>query len=189
MAGQCRAFYRRSSRILALLFGWVGSLSAASWSSLAHAYEDQASLDLALGGTLTANAESLGVAGSEFAAGGALGVSDLFLLRAQLGYLALFDSGKPQHTGRARVEAAYLIDVLKVVPFFGLGADLWLYRSQVDDSWRARPGGHLLLGVDYLWSRTWTLGADLRFGLVIEPGHVASANEVQLRLSRMFDLF
>jgi hypothetical protein len=184
MARHCKAFLLVLARSSALLVVCV-----CVWSGRAMAYEDQASLDLALGATLTAGAETLALAGPEVAAGGSLGLSDLFVLRGQLGYSPLFDPGQVQHVGRARVEAAYLLDVLKFVPFFGLGASLWLYRSSENDTFLVRPGGHLLLGLDYLWSRSWTLGVDVRIGLVIEPSDVASANEAQLRLSRMFDLF
>jgi len=184
MARHCKAFPTG----VALLAGLI-TVCACVWSERALAYEDQASLDLAVGGTVTAGAETLARGGPEISAGGALGLSDLFVLRAQLGYSPLFGSGRVQQVGRARVEAAYLLDVLKVVPFVGLGVNLWLYRSTENDSFQARPGGHLLVGLDYLWSRSWTVGLDVRVGMVFEPGHVASATEAQLRLSRMFDLF
>ena len=59
-----------------------------------------------------------------------------------------------QHLGRLRVEALYLLDVLKVVPFLGLGASL---TNNPDDSapLPVRVGGHLVFGVDYLVSRSW----------------------------------
>jgi hypothetical protein len=142
---------------------------------------------MAAGLTVTAGAETLGRLGPEISVGGAIGLSDLFLLRAQLGYLPLFDAGEVQQVGRARVEAAYLLDVLKLVPFFGLGASLWLYRD--GDPVVVRPGGHLLVGLDYLWTRTWTVGVDVRIGLVLDSGQAASATEGQLRISRMFELF
>jgi len=181
MARHCKAFPNGSRLLLAL---WL-----CGWSASARAYEDQASLDVGLGGVVTAGAASLAKGGPELSAGGALGLSDLFVLRAQGGYAPLFRAGHVQQVGRVRLEAAYLLDVLRVVPFFGLGANLWLYRSRVNDDFQARPGGHVLVGLDYLWSRSWTLGLDVRIGLVFEPGKVVSANEAQLRLSRMFDLF
>lgn len=184
MARHCKAFSIPASTLAALIL-----VCGCVWTERARAYEDQASLDLAVGGTLTAGAETLAQGGPEVSVGATFGLSDLFLLRGQLGYAPLFESGTVQQTGRARVEAAYLLDVLKVVPFFGLGANLWLYRGIQDDAFQVRPGGHLLVGLDYLWSRTWTLGLDVRVGLVLEPSHVASVTEAQLRLSRMFDLF
>ncbi|MFT3921767.1 MAG: hypothetical protein QM778_04470 [Myxococcales bacterium] len=181
MARHCKAFRIGSALVVAL---WC-----CAWSGSARAYEDQASLDLAVGGALTAGAETLARGGPEVSAGGALGLSDLFFLRAQGGYLPLFGDGKAQQVGRVRLEAAYLLDVLRVVPFFGVGANLWLYRSKLDDAFEARPGAHILLGLDYLWSRSWSVGLDVRIGIILEPGNVASANEAQLRCSRMFDLF
>lgn len=151
----------------------------------AHAYEEQASLDFTAGALFVPGAKLPG-AGGELALGGALGISDMFVARALFGYAALFEAGEVTNLGRARVEAAYLVDVLQVVPFFGLGASLWLYR---EGGFQARPGGHVLVGLDYLWSRSWTLGLDVRVGVLFEPGKVSNATDVQLRISRMFDLF
>jgi hypothetical protein len=152
----------------------------------ARAYEEQASLDLTAGALFVPGAKLPG-AGAEVALGGALGISDMFVARALFGYAALFESGEVTNLGRARVEAAYLLDVLQVVPFFGLGASLWLYREA--SAFQARPGVHALVGLDYLWSRTWTFGLDVRVGVLFEPGKVSNATDVQLRISRMFDLF
>jgi hypothetical protein len=164
-----------------------GLLCGLVWSAPARAYEDQASLDLSAGPAILAHSRTLNPVGPELAAGGALGISDLFVARAQLAYAALFDHGSVQSVGKFRAEAAYLLDVLKFVPFFGGGGSLWLYSDA--GSVKVRPALHLLVGVDYLWSRQWTVGLDFRTGILFEPGNVASATDVQLRVSRMFDLF
>jgi hypothetical protein len=118
--------------------------------------------------------------------GAALGLSDMFVLRGAVGYAGLFEAGVQAQGGRARAELAYLIDVLRWVPYFGVGASLWLHDH---DGLQVRPAGHVLFGLDFLYNRTWTLGIDLRTGLILEPEGLSSASEAQLRLSRMFDLF
>jgi hypothetical protein len=170
-----------------------GLLAALCWSCLlgssgtARAYEDQASLDLASGALVTAGARHLHQAGPSVSLGGTLGLGESYLVRGQLAYLPLFEHGSLQNVGRFLVEGAYAFDVLKLVPFVGVGASLWLYEPV--GSWTVRPAAHVLLGFDYLWSRALSLGFDLRVGAVFERSHVASATEAQVRLSRMFDLF
>lgn len=171
-----------------LRFGLTTLLMTWLWTASSSAYEDQLSLDAASGFSATARARSLGQIGPEVSLGATVGVSQAFILRGQAGYAALFDGGRVQHTGRVRAEGAYLLDVLKVVPMVGLGTSLWIY--DVDHRIHARPAIHALLGFDYLWSRSLTVGMDLRAGLLIEPSaHLAGAFECQLRLSRMFDRF
>jgi hypothetical protein len=165
----------------------LGLLCGLVWGGRARAYEEQAALELSSGLNVLASSDTLNPVGPEIALGGAVGISDLFVARGQFGYAALFEHGSVQSVGKARVEAAYLVDVLKVVPFFGLGGSLWLYSDA--GAVRLRPGAHILVGLDYLWSRAWTLGLDFRTGVLVEPDHVASATDVQLRISRMFDLF
>lgn len=153
----------------------------------ARAYEEQASLDLALGCVGIAATETLPAAGPTLDIGGALGISDFLVLRSAVGYAPLLDGRDTVHTGRARVEAAYLIDVLQWVPFFGLGAGLWGYGRA--SGFGVRPQGHVLFGIDYLWNRSWTVGVDVRTGGLLQRGEVAWYTEGQLRISRMFELF
>jgi hypothetical protein len=163
----------------------LGLLCGAAWALPARAYEEQASLDVAVGADLLPQSDTLRSVGPTLDVGASLGLSDMFVLRGALGYALQIESGV-QHVGRARVEAAYLIDVLRYVPFFGVGASLWLYDA---DGITARPAGHVVLGLDFLANRTWTVGLDLRTGLLWEDGGLSSVSEAQLRLSRMFDRF
>jgi hypothetical protein len=151
-----------------------------------RAYEEQASVDgaagagLLPGSTLPAFAPSADL-------GAAMGLSDMFVLRGAVGYAGLVEAERrTRHAGRARAELAYLIDVLRWVPYFGAGGSLWA----LDDGGLAvRASAHVLFGLDFLYDRSWTFGIDLRTGIFWEPLGVSSMSEAQLRLSRMFDLF
>lgn len=154
---------------------------------LARAYEEQVSADLALGyGVLSANPTlPLHLTGVD--AGAAVGMSDWLVARVGLGYATLLGGDEALHVGRGRLELAYVLDVVQWVPLFGLGGGLWA----LDDAsgLRMRPTGHLWLGVDYLASREWTIGVDVRSGGLWQRGELSSFTEAQVRFSRMFELF
>ncbi|MEY4514361.1 MAG: hypothetical protein RLZZ450_6483 [Pseudomonadota bacterium] len=158
----------------------------------AHAYDEQASLDLALGYALTVQ-DDTSTQGASVDVGASLGLSDAVVARATLGYATLVEpryaEREVSHLGRLRVEGLYLLDVLKVVPFFGLGVTLT--NSPHDAAaLPVRPGGHLLFGVDYLASRSWIVGVDVRSALLFEgDGHRLNATDVALRVSRLFETF
>jgi hypothetical protein len=143
----------------------------------ARAYDEQGSLDGALGYALLAREDAPTRHGAGVDLGASLGVSDSVMLRGTLGYALLADGSRH-----------YLLDVLKLVPFFGLGATLTTAQHTRQDV-PLRPGVHLVLGLDYLASRAYTVGLDIRSGILFESGHLLNATDVSLRLSRMFELF
>lgn len=166
-----------------------GLLPALLGGQTAHAYEEQASLDGSLGYALIVPDSDLPAHGAVIDLGASLGLGDVAVLRGSLGYGFFRDESRDSvHGGRLRVEALYLLDVLQVVPFFGLGGSL-LLAPDATDALRVWPGGHLVLGVDYLASRRWTFGIDVRPGILVEDGSIRSATEVALRISRMIELF
>ncbi|MGF1466455.1 MAG: hypothetical protein ACFCGT_09995 [Sandaracinaceae bacterium] len=57
-------------------------------------------------------------------------------------------------------EVTYILDVLSWVPRFGLGLDV--LPATDGSAWRVDGAVHALLGVDYLASRTWGVGLDVR---------------------------
>lgn len=177
MARHCKHFWRS--------VGLAVGLAAAP----AHAYEEQASFDGSIAYTLLVPDAVLPAHGVALDLGAGLGLGDVAIVRASVGYALLRDSDSPtHHTGRLRAEALYLLDVLQVVPFFGAGGSL-IAASTSADGFQILPAGHLLLGVDYLASRRWIVGLDVRTGVVVEQGSVRSATDVALRISRMFELF
>jgi hypothetical protein len=185
MQRQFSMFACVSARAMGTLLGLVLLLFA---SSPARAYEEQASLDLALGYAGIVHSDSLRPHLGALDVGASLGIRDFLVLRAALGYGMLLEkNAKTQQAGRARVELAYLIDILKWVPFFGLGVGVWGVSSQGDLSFLA--AGHIVFGLDYLITRSFTLGVDVRIGMLLDSGDLVSFNEGQLRSSFMFDLF
>jgi len=167
-------------------------LVAAAWQLLssqrARAYEEQASFDMSAGYVSVVDSAHLPAQGTALDLGAALGISDIAVLRGLLGYALLPEGRATAHVGRLRVEALYLVDVLQFVPFFGLGAGLFVAR-QGDSGVDFLPAGQLVFGADYLLSRSWTLGLDVRTGALLERGEVRSTSDVSLRLSRMFETF
>ena len=176
MRRHCKAFPLAAALAWALLA-----------SSHARAYEDQASLDGALGYMLLLDADGDPHQGPTLDLGAGFGLYDLGILRASAGYGALFADGTLRHAGRLRVEAVYLLDVLQFVPFFGIGAALVVIEGSPHAE--LRPGGHLVFGVDYLLSRSWLLGLDLRSGALLDGGRALSVTDVGLRVSRTFETF
>jgi hypothetical protein len=166
----------------------------------AHAYEEQLGLDLAVGYAWITYSETLSpdaltpstVLPSNLPAldlGVALGVSDWLVLRGSLGYgLMLEPNVATRQLGRIRIEGAYLVDIVEWVPFLGLGTGLWLIE---DPAGGVLPRGdaHVVFGLDYLATRSWSVGLDVRTGFLVGGGQVFSVTEGQLRLTRMFDLF
>lgn len=166
----------------------LGLFLCAIPASHARAYEEQVSVDLALGYAGIAKSKTLNSSLGSVDVGAALGISDFLVLRAALGYGVLAESKtKTQHALRGRLEGAYLVDVLKWVPFFGLGVGAWGVWTGGDLTFR--PTGHLLVGFDWLATRQLTLGVDVRIGMLLESGDLVSWTEGQLRASWLFDLF
>jgi hypothetical protein len=174
-------------RSLGLLLGLLLVADAGWVPRRARAYAEQASLDVSAGYLGAISSPTLLTNGIPLEIGAGMGISDLFVLRAGLGYGPRFAHGDVQQAGRLRTELAYVVDVLRWVPFFGLGASLLGYDD--GSTFRVRPAWYLLLGLDFLANRSWVVGLDVRPGLVWERSGATSINEVQLRVSRMFELF
>lgn len=153
----------------------------------ARAYEEQISADLALGyGALTGN-DLLPTSLATANLGAAVGMSDWLVARAAFGYGALLGDGDVLHVGRGRLELAYLVDILRWVPFFGAGGGLWGLDGP--SGLGLRPAGHLLFGADFLATRTLTVGLDVRTGVLWQRGAVVGFTDGQVRFSRIFEMF
>lgn len=182
------------ARAVSMLVGLALWLACAG---SARAYEEQASLDLALGyagivpKTCSASfpyCQTLHPHLGSVDVGASFGIRDFLVLRAALGYGFLLErKEKTQQAGRGRVEVAYLVDILKWVPFFGLGVGVWGVRRYGEFTFY--PTGHVVAGLDYLATRSWTLGVDIRIGMLLESQKLRSWNEGQLRVGYMFELF
>ena len=202
MPRRCSAFARILARIFPLpcLIALALPLALLGGAGRARAYEEQLGLELALGYANVGYNETLSsealtpqtilpanLAGLDL--GVSVGLGEWVVLRGALGYgLLLEDPLKTRQLGRFRVEAAYLIDIVQWVPFLGLGGGLWLVQDPgagVDP----RADGHIVFGIDYLATRAWTVGLDVRTGFLWGDGQAFNVTEGQLRLGRMFELF
>ena len=193
------AFARNLARISSLLSALSALLVLGAVGS-ARANEEQLGVELAGGYGYLAHNETLSTRALTFQSalpsnlpavdlGVSIGLGDWVVLRGALGYGALLeDPMKTRQLGRVRVEAAYLIDIVQWVPFLGLGGGLWLVQN-LDHGVSPWGDTHIVFGIDYLATRTWTVGLDVRTGFLWGDGQAFNVTEGQLRLGRMFELF
>lgn len=147
--------------MLRVVVAVLGSLWAV-WSPCApaRAYEDQASLDaeVSYAHAVSDDAPSHGVA---LGLGASLGLDDVLSLRGQLAW-ALHPSGNSSRSVfLVSAELLYLVDIVELVPYFGVGIDGiggWVEGESVSTD----LGLHPILGVDWLLSREFALGVQLR---------------------------
>lgn len=123
----------------------------------AFAYEDRASLGLEAGYGVVASDAPLPNHGfvAGFAAG--FGLSDTWELRIDAAYSVHPDT---LHRVRGAVEILYVIDILSVVPYVGLGAGTLI--SVLDGAVRPDFEGHAVVGFDVLIDRDWVVGLAVR---------------------------
>ena len=140
---------------------WIlGSVAlTASFPATAWAYEDQATLGLAVGYAGIPRSDTLPRNGVDmaFSAGG--GIGDAWSIQGVLAY-NVFPDEQPLHVGMAGLETVYALDIVRFVPLIGFGVDgLLTVRDR-------RTWGdfalHVLLGVDFLINERWLVGADAR---------------------------
>lgn len=154
----------------------------------AGAYEEQWSLDGALGYALLVRDDWPTRQGAGIDLGAGIGLWDTVVVRGSLGYALLSDGARREQVGRFRAEGIYLLDVLQLVPFFGAGITLTTAQHS-DAQVPLRAGVHVVVGLDYLLSRAWIVGLDVRSGVLFEAGDPLNATDVSLRVSRMLEMF
>ncbi|MEM9189665.1 MAG: hypothetical protein AAGF12_10850, partial [Myxococcota bacterium] len=122
--------------------------------------------------------------------GGSIGLGDAWALRANINY-AINPASDPLHVVLGGLEAVYVLDIARIIPFFGLGVDVigTVFQSEFGMEF----GAHAILGVDYLVDREFLLGLDIRpyilFASALEDGRLDPAYlAVQLRAEWRYDL-
>lgn len=125
----------------------------------ARAYEDQATLGLAVGYAGNPSSDSLPRNGVDFALSAGAGFGDAWSIQGMLGY-NVFPGQRPLHLGIAGLETVYALDIVRFVPLLGAGLDGLL--TVRDRNTRGDFALHALIGFDYLINRRWTFGADVR---------------------------
>lgn len=140
--------------------GLVAALCMAIGPAPALAYEDQLGASLGLGLARSPSGDRPR-SGGYLEAGATLGLDDVFSLRTRLGY-ALHpghDALDAQHLAFVATDLVYALDILTWVPYFGAGltAQVWAADDADFDA-----GVQLIGGLDYLASRRWVFGLELR---------------------------
>lgn len=184
---------RRLVRILALacatLAAW-GLSYAPGPVPEAIAYEGQGTLGVESGyGVVVITDTTLPQHGVLMGLEFGVGLGDQFALRAHADY-GFHPGDEPMQVGLFGIEALYLVDIVRVVPYFGLGIDGILTGYQ--DAVGLELGFHVTLGAEYLLSRDWLIGLDVRPHFLpvtfsegrVEPVYIATT----LRISWLFDL-
>lgn len=137
--------------------------SALLTPSAAVAYDHQLTLDASAGWGV-APVLAAPNNGPSFALGTTIGFADAWGLGVYAGWSVhpAFNGGETFHLGFAGVEGLYYIDILEVVPFFGVGIDVLPTFDGSTNSWGADVAAHLRASIDYLVSREVAIGVDIR---------------------------
>ena len=123
--------------------------------------------------------------GETYATGGAAalhlayGLSDVFDARLTLaGSMHESDDELSQKTslGLATLGLAYKLDIIEWVPYFGVRAGGY-YFGEAPFAPYSRAGGALggMAGIDYSFSRSFAIGAELSYDELLPEGHVSGA--------------
>lgn len=148
-------------------FGAVVAGLACAWiaasPSPARAYEEMLGLSFGAGyGAVTSDAQ-LPHHAVVAHAGVGVGLGDTFELRGLVAY-GFHPGDEPLHRASLAAEIVYVVDILEVVPFFGVGAGGFLnIRERLGE---ASLSGtfelHAVVGFDWLLSREWSIGLEVR---------------------------
>jgi hypothetical protein len=143
---------RHRARIVITALGLL--LAASALPRPARAYEDQLSLGIGAGYAY-ATQQHASHHGAYFQLEASLGVSPSWSLRGVLGY-GEHPASPRLSQGLLGVEALYLVDVLELVPYTGIGLDGLASVTAADT--QLSFGAHPVLGIDWLLDRSFLLG-------------------------------
>lgn len=165
-------------------------LACVALPSTARAYEDQLTLELGVGYAHAFTDGAVPGSGLPLAIAASVGLDDVWTVRASLAY-AIHPGDPAVHIGIFGAELLYVVDILEVVPYFGVGVDL--LSSLTDGALGADFGAHLVVGADYLLSRTAYVGIDVRPYLLVSELFEANVRfpvylTVLARVGLVFDL-
>ena len=174
-------------RCLVCIFGSLAAL--ASLPSTARAYEDQATVGLAVGYAGIPGSDTLPRNGIHVGLSAGGGFGDAWSIQGLLSY-NVFPSPTTMHLSMAGIETVYALDIVRFVPLIGFGLDGLL--TVRDRRSRGDFALHVLVGVDFLINQRWLIGADVRGYWVatnarspLDPFIVTAAARVGVR----FDLY
>ncbi len=125
----------------------------------ARAYEDQATLGVAVGYLGVPGSTAVPPNGVDGALSAGAGIGDAWSVQGLVSYGALLGTPSVQ-VGTVGVEATYALDIVRFVPLLGFGLDGLLSVQE-----RRAIGDfalHVLLGFDFLINRRLIFGGDFR---------------------------
>ena len=135
----------------------LGTLAAAP--GIARAYDEVVTLGFEVGYAAVLTDVDLPRHGPELGVVSSIGLGDMFSLRGRFAY-AVHPGSEALHVGMLGVEVYYLLDIVQLVPFFGIGLDA--IATLYDGTFGADPAVHAIIGLDYLLNRRVILGIDIR---------------------------
>jgi hypothetical protein len=134
------------------------ALLCIAFAAKARAYEDQLTVGFGAGYAHAASS-ALPRHGALFDLSVSAGLGPAWSVRGRGSY-ALHPQQSPMHVGLLDAELLYLVDVVELVPYFGIGAG-GMARARSSD-FEVDATAHLVVGLDYLLSRAVTLELDAR---------------------------
>ena len=155
-----------------------------------RAYENQLILGGSVGYSGLPTSDSLPRNGVNVGLTAGWGINDAWGLQGNLAYGIHPDDEGSLNVGLVGIETTYLLDIVRFVPFAGVGLDglMTVRNRDVQGDFAV----HGLLGVDFHINRRWVLGADVRGYWV--PADLSSDLDPflligALRVSYLIDLF
>lgn len=180
------AFFRGICAVVPFAaWSFLALFTALACAAPAHAYEDKIALGLGAG-----YAAWPGIAaphGAALDAQAGLGLSQAWQLRAGATYAVHPSDGGALHTAGLRGELVYLVDIVELVPFAGLGVSgLAAFHPGRD---ALEPAVHVVAGAAYWLSFDWLLELGVRAHLLPgelerEPLYLVSTLSLVLALDR-----
>jgi len=133
-------------------------MSVLGWALPAAAYEDKIALSAGVGYAAWPGIEAPHGATFDLQVG--IGLSPTWQLRGGAAYALHPDHGPALPTAGLRAEAVYMVDIVELVPFAGLGISA--LTALRDHDAEVEPAGHFVAGVAYWLSFDWLIELDIR---------------------------
>lgn len=145
---------RRLATVLALTATWAASPGSA------RAYEEAVTLGPAVGYAFVATDVDLPRHGPALGFQSSFGLNDVWSLRGTFLYALHPDAEAHLHVGVLAAEVLYLLDVVQLVAYGGLG--LGGIGTILDGAFGVDPAIHAVIGLQYFVQRNLLVGFDVR---------------------------
>jgi len=137
----------------------VALFLVAALPSAAFAYEDEVTFSIGTGYAAVLANPDLPTHGARLAVDVGIGLNDAWTLTPRAEWV-FHPSSSLLHVGIVGLELSYAFDILEIVPWFGLGVDgIGTLR---DGAFGVDLAIHAVIGLDWLVTRDWLIGLDVR---------------------------